>query len=162
MKSAVLAFALIAAVACSKRGTEGRPQSFFGTPLATDEETARVTAAVEAVLAKHLTVRSDGTAVTSEQGSKVRTIEMNRFRIGPVRFQQTNAADRLNGITKRFLASVDSDAHRIWNGDTRTWSDWKPSRYLLFPGALTVEYRDGRIVVAEPQTLAGFRPGPAR
>jgi hypothetical protein len=148
--------------ASAKRHTqEDRPKSFFGTPLATDAEKAEVTKVVTSTLAKHVTFRPNGTASTIHSDPNRHHVEWMNLKMAEIHFQTLTKADTLNGVAKRFLVSLQCDAHRVWDDKKSAWSDWKPINYLLFPSALNVELKSDVWIVEQADRLKSFIPGPS-
>lgn len=148
--------------ASTKRQTQdARPKSFLGTPLATEAEKADATKVVTSTLAQHVTFRPNGTASTIHSDPTRRHIEWMNLRMAEIHFQALTKADTLNGVAKRFLVSLQCDAHRVWDDKKSTWSEWKPINYLLFPSALSVELKSEAWIVDQADRLKSFIPGPS-
>jgi hypothetical protein len=58
-------------------------------------------------------------------------------------------ADRLNGITKRYLVGFGCDAHRSWDTKTNTWGQWYPIGNVTLPAGIYLKYQS----VAVPESV---------
>jgi hypothetical protein len=93
-------------------------------------------------------------------GRKVLAIKASEFVVNRIISQPVSEADRLNGISKRYLVSLTSEAHRKWDTKTNTWGAWRPNGSVTFPAALAFEWKDGAWFPRESTQLKSFTPGP--
>jgi hypothetical protein len=127
-------------------------------PVSQTDQKAILSETAEA-LAKHVTFRPDGTAssVCARLGKK--HVEWRRLVVRSITKQPVTDADRLNGITRRFMVGLSCDAHRTFDSKTNRWGEWLNSGYILFPSGLEFEWKKGGWVL-KSQSLEGFTPGP--
>ena len=140
------------------RGLQGALTGLEPVPA---QEQAAVLKATEELLAKHVTFRPDGTAsafCTSSSGR--RQAEWKQFVVHSITAQPITEADRLNGVTKRYLASLSCDAHRTWDTAKNAWGQWYPIGNVIFPSGIYVEWKGGKWVAAESDMIKYFTPGP--
>ncbi len=128
-------------------------------PVPKSDQSALLTATAE-LLAKHVTFRPDGTASSICTFSHRQHVEWQKLVVKHISLQSLNEADRLNGITKRYLVSLSCDAHRIWDNKTSTWSKWNSTGHLFFPSALIFDWNGTRWTAKPSHMLKHFQPGP--
>lgn len=129
------------------------------TPLPADEE-KQVLEAVTARFQKHLTFRSDGTAAATYRSRENSHVEWRAFTVRRITAQAPSAADRLNGVTRRYRVSFGAEAHRTWTPQASTWSAWHVGGFGYFPPALEVEEVGGILRLRQNPALDKFTPGP--
>ena len=117
---------------------------------------------MEVVLSKHLTFRPDGTTSAVCIPSGRQQVEWKKFVVRSIQAQQVTEADRLNGISKRCVVCFSCDAHRSWESKKNEWGQWYPIGYMLFPGAINIEWKGGKWVAIETDQLKYFSPGPGQ
>lgn len=163
----ILAFLLIAAATASaqtdagKLLTEGLKQAVAGLAPVPEKDKTAVLAATTGLLAKHITLRADGSASAYyTMSSSRRPVEWRKFVVTQIVTQPVSEADRLNGITQRYLVAFGSEAHRMWDKKTNTWGEWRPNGSVLFPAGISFEWKGGAWVARESAQLKFFVPGP--
>jgi hypothetical protein len=119
-----------------------------------------VLTATAALLAKHVTFRPDGTASSTYVQKENWHIEWRKLVVSNISPAAVTDADRLNGITRRYYASLECEASRNWRPQATTWSEWKPTGFILFPSAIVVEETKGVLVARGNSELPKFQPGP--
>jgi hypothetical protein len=129
------------------------------TPLSATEK-SEVLSATAALLVKHVTFRPDGTASSTYHGKSQWPVEWRRLVVRTITKQAVSDADRLNGVTRRYLAGLACDASREWKPDTTAWSEWRPTGFMYFPSAITVEEKNGVLTATSNSQLPNFSPGP--
>jgi hypothetical protein len=127
-------------------------------PVAEADKNAILTATAQ-VLAKHVTFRPDGTAAAVCTKLGEQHVEWKNLVVRNITKQAVTEADKLNGISRRFLVSFGCDAHRSLDAKTSRWSEWKGFNYILFPAAIEFEWKSGAWTL-KSQILNGFSPGP--
>lgn len=110
-------------------------------------------------LSKHLTFRPDGTVSSICTSLGRQHVEWKRLVVNHLISQPVTDADRLNGITDRYLVSFSCDGHRTFNSKTSRWSEWKSVGYTLFPAGVTCERRQGKWLIPG-DSFKAFSPGP--
>lgn len=141
--------------------TEGLKQAVASLAPVPEKDKADVLAATTGLLAKHITLRADGSASAYHTMSSTRrTVEWRKFVVTQILAQTVTEADRLNGITKRYLVAFGSEAHRTWDTKTNTWGQWRPNGTVTFPAAVSFEWKDGAWAAHESAQLKFFVPGP--
>jgi hypothetical protein len=118
--------------------------------------------ATAALLTKHVTFRADGTASSWHTMSTRRPVEWKRLVVSRITAQPVTEADRLNGISKRYLVSFGCDAHRSWDTKTNTWGQWYPIGNVSFPSAIWFEWKNNAWTASETTQLKFFTPGPGQ
>ena len=129
------------------------------TPVPAKDK-ADVLAATANLLTKHVTFRSDGTASAYYTRSGRITVEWQKFVISHISGQAVTEADRLNGISKRYLVGFGCDAHRSWDTKTNRWGQWYPIGNVTFPAGIYFEWKDNAWIASESGQLKFFTPGP--
>lgn len=113
------------------------------------------------LLSKHVTFRPDGTASSFHwSGTTRRTTEWKRLVVTRITAQSVTEADRLNGITRRFLVGFGCDAHRTWNTKANRWGQWYNTGNPHFPSALAFEWKNNSWTASGAERLKSFSPGP--
>lgn len=145
----------------SKLLAEGLKQAVAGLAPVPEADKTAVLAATTSLLAKHITLRADGSASAYyTMSSTRRPVEWRKFVVSRIHAQPVTQADRLNGITKRYLVAFGSEAHRKWDTKTNTWGAWLPNGTVTFPAAVAFEWKGGAWVARESAQLKFFVPGP--
>ena len=165
MRPAVLLFLLLATASAQSdvsklllESLKGAAKTFQSVPTADKDAILTATATL---LAKHVTFRPDGTASSYQAtGNSRRTVEWKRLVVRRITAQTTNEADRLNGISKRYLVSLGCDAHRTWDTKGNRWNQWHAIGNPAFPSAFVVEWKSNVWAVRESPQLKSFTPGP--
>lgn len=141
--------------------TQGLKQAVMGLQPIPEEDQRVVLDQTMALLRKHVTFRSDGTASSNSTATgKQQALEWKNLRINGIVSSALTEADRLNGFEKRYLANLTCDATRMWDSKTNRWTDWAPTPYPLFPAAITVEWKNGAVTTRGGSYLPKFTPGP--
>jgi hypothetical protein len=144
----------------SKLLADGLKQAVAGLAPVPETDKAAVLAATTGLLAKHITLRSDGSASAYYTMSARRPVEWRKFVVTNILTNPVTEADRLNGITKRYIIAFGSEAHRQWDTKTNTWGQWRPNGTVIFPAAVSFEWKGGAWVARESTQLKYFVPGP--
>lgn len=139
-----------------EQGVRGAIATF--TPVPEKDQAAILRAAAE-LLSHHVTFRPDGTASSICTFSSRKHIEWKKLVVTRITRQHTTEADRLNGITGRYLASLSCDGHRSWDNKKNAWGQWYATGYAFFPAALSFEWKDNRWNATESM-IKHFQPGP--
>jgi hypothetical protein len=162
-----LAFLLVALSTASaqtdagKLLAEGLKQAVAGLAPVPEKDKAAVLAATTGLLAKHITLRADGSASAYHTMSSTRRpVEWRKFVVTKILTQPVSEADRLNGITQRYLVAFGSEAHRKWDTKTNTWGQWQPRGSVTFPATVAFDWKGGAWVARESTQLKYFVPGP--
>lgn len=161
----LLALASMSASAQTDAGkllAEGLKQAVAGLTPVPEKDKAAVLAATTELLAKHITLRADGTATAYHTMSGRRPVEWRKFVVTKIMTNPVTEADRLNGITQRYLVAFGSEAHRTWDTKTNTWEQWRPNGTVTFPSAVAFEWKNGAWVARESAQLKFFVPGPGK
>lgn len=122
-------------------------------------EQKQVTTLAAELLAKHVTIRPDGSASAVYQRSGNWYVEWRGFTIRRVDRAPVSDADRLNGITKRYHVVIGAEAHRDWPPKGQGWSEWRSGGFILFPSAIVVEETNGTWRATGNSRLPVFMPG---
>jgi hypothetical protein len=129
-------------------------------PVAEKDRDALLTATAT-LLSKHVTFRPDGTAASFySQGGARRAMEWKRLVVTRISAQNVTEADRLNGVTRRFLVSFGCDAHRTWDTHGNAWGKWHATGNPLFPTGLFFEWKNNAWAASGAERLKAFTPGP--
>jgi hypothetical protein len=112
------------------------------------------------LLMKHITFRPDGTQSAICTFSGKQHVEWKRFVVRSISAQSVNEADRLNGISNRYLVGFGCDGHRSWDSKTNAWGKWYPLGHVMFPAGVTLEWKGGKWVAVETDQMKYFTPGP--
>lgn len=139
-------------------GMKGAIKTFEPVPAADKKAILTATATL---LARHVTFRPDGTASSYQaSGSSRRPVEWKRLVVRRITAQATNEADRLNGISKRYLVSLGCDAHRTWDSEGNRWNQWHAIGNPAFPSAFVFEWKGNAWTARESSQIKFFTPGP--
>jgi hypothetical protein len=128
-------------------------------PLPAAEE-KKVLDTIRSRLEKHLAFRRDGTATATYRSSSNWHVEWRAFSVRRITPMAVSEADRLNGITRRYLVSLGGDAHRFWRPTATSWSPWHAGGFGYFPPALEVQESGGTLTIRQSDALDKFSPGP--
>jgi hypothetical protein len=140
---------------------QGMRQAIAGVLPVPEAEKAAILKATTEILAKHVTFRPDGTASAYDTtGGSRRPTEWKNFTVARISAQVITEADRLNGISKRYLVAFGCDAHRSWDTKSNTWGQWYPIGNVTFPAGINFELKNGAWTAAESFQLKYFIPGP--
>lgn len=156
---------ILASVACgqtnlSKLLEQGLTEAATSLTYVPADEKQEVLAATAALLARHVTFRPDGTASATYHGSSQWPIEWRKLVVRMITKQAVSDADRLNGVTRRYHASLACDACRDWKPGTTAWSEWRQIGFVLFPSAIIVQEKNGVLTARGNAQLPKFSPGP--
>jgi hypothetical protein len=156
---------LCMATASAQSGTDnllakGLKQALAGHAPVPAKDKDAILAATSSLLAKHLTFRPDGTASAYYTQSGRCPVEWKNFVVRHITLQAVTEADRLNGISKRYLVAFDCDAHRTWDTKKSAWGEWLPIGNVTFPTAVVFEWKNGAWTAKESFQLKYFIPGP--
>jgi hypothetical protein len=124
------------------------------------KDKAEILDATATLLTKHVTFRPDGTASAYYTQWGRHPVEWKKFVISHMSGQPITEADRLNGITKRYMVAFGCDAHRSWDTKNNTWGQWYASGNVTFPSGITFEWINGAWVTRVSPQLQYFTPGP--
>lgn len=149
-----------AQVASQKRLIQVGAQAMESLKSIPAEDKNAVLASTSDLLKKHVTFRADGTASAYCIPNAKQWVEWKNLKVQGIRARALTDADRLNGITKSYFVSMDSDGHRSWNPKTSAWGEWKPIRHVLFPSGVQVEFKNGKWIAIETTQMKNFIPGP--
>lgn len=128
------------------------------TPISAKEK-SEVLTATATLLVRHVTFRPDGTASSTYQGKSQWPVEWQKLVVRSITKQAVSDADRLNGVTRSYLASIGCDACRDWKPDTTAWSEWRRTGFMYFPSVITVEEKNGVLTARGNAQLPSFSPG---
>ena len=142
-----------------EEGMRGAVAGLAPVPEADKSEILKITAEV---LAKHMTFRSDGTESAFCTVSGRQQIEWKKFVVSHIQTQPVTEADRLNGVSKRYLVSFSCDAHRSWDSKKNAWGQWYPIGCVLFPPGISIEWKGGKWIPSESDQIKHFIPGPGQ
>ena len=88
--------------------------------------------------------KPDGSAKALHRSGRDETwVEWRNLRVVSVRDAGVSNADEINGVTRRYYCEIMSEAHRVWNPDTISWSSWQPGGYEPFPWRVEVSWQGG-------------------
>lgn len=138
----------------------GLKQAVSGLKPLPASEQKEVLGAVAALISKHVTFRSDGVAAATYHQTSPWPIEWRKLAVNGIHPQALSDADRLNGITRRYYASLGCDASRNWKPQSTAWSEWSPTGFVLFPSVIVVEEKNGVLSAKGNTELPKFFPGP--
>ncbi len=157
-------FIILASASAQESGTHllerGLKQAVAGLSPVPEADKTEVLKATADLLAKHLTFRADGTASAYYTQSTRQPVEWKGFVVCQLVPQAITEADRLNGITKRYLVGFGCDAHRTWDTKKNAWGEWLPIGNLTFPAGIYFEWKNGAWTACESFQLKFFTPGP--
>lgn len=139
---------------------QGLQQAVAGLAPVPAKDKADVLDATATLLAKHVTFRPDGIASAYYTESGRRPVEWKNFVVRHITLQAVTEADRLNGISKRYLVGFGCDAHRSWDTKSNTWGQWYPIGNVTFPAGIYFEWKNEAWTAAESFQLKFFTPGP--
>ena len=156
---------LLASAACgqtnvSKRlelGLKDAVVSLVPVPTAEKREVLTATATL---LSKHVNFRPDGTAASTYNGTSAWPVEWRKLVVTSITKQSVSDADRLNGFTRRYFASLSCEACRDWQPRTTGWSEWRQTGSIHFPSVIVVEEKNGVVSARGNSELPKFAPGP--
>lgn len=123
-------------------------------------EQAAVLKTTAEMLARHVTFRPEGndSAICTVSGRS--QVEWRRLLVRSITAQAVTEADRLNGVSKRYMVGLSCDAHRSWDAKAKAWGQWYTIGNVLFPSAIVVEWQGGKWVALESDQIKYFFPGP--
>lgn len=139
---------------------QGLQSALAGLAPVPEQDQAAVLKTTAELLAKHVTFRPDGDASAFYTESGRQPVEWKRLVVRSITALSVTEADRLNGITKRYLVAFGCDAHRTWDSKTNRWRDWLPIGNVTFPPAIYLEWKNGKWAPAEASRLKFFVPVP--
>ncbi len=140
---------------------QGMRQVIAGVTPVPEAEKTEILKATADLLVKHVTFRPDGTASAYYSGNVARRpAEWKKLVVSQIVAQAVTEADRLNGISKRYLVGFGCDAHRTWDTKTNAWGQWSPIGNVTFPPGIYFEWKNGAWTAAESFQLKFFTPGP--
>jgi hypothetical protein len=156
---------LLASVACgqtnvSKLLEQGLTEAATSLTYVPADEKKVVLTTTATLLAKHVTFRPDGTASSTYHGSAQWPVEWRKLVVRMITKQAVSDADRLNGVTRRYHASLACEACRDWKPGTTAWSEWRQFGFVQFPFAIIVEEKNGVLTARGNAQLPKFSPGP--
>lgn len=140
--------------------TQGLQSALAGLTPVPEQDQAAVLKTTAELLAKHVTFRPDSTASAICTVSGSRQTEWKRLAVRSITAHPVTEADRLNGVSKRYLVGFSCDAHRSWDSKTNAWGQWYPINNVLFPSAIYVEWKGGKWAAVESDQIKYFIPGP--
>ena len=139
---------------------QGLKQAVNGLKPLPATEKKEVLEAVATLLSKHVTFRPDGVAASTYHQTSPWPIEWRKLVVNNIHPQSLTDADRLNGITRRYYASLGCDACRNWKPKSTEWSEWSQTGFVLFPSVIVVEEKNGSLSARGNAELSKFIPGP--
>lgn len=156
---------LLASAACgqtnvSKLLQQGLKDAAVSLAPVPDAEKKEVLTATAMLLAKHVNFRADGIATSTYNGTSAWPVEWGKLVVSSITSRPLNDADRLNGITRRYYASISCDACRDWKPKATAWSEWRQSGFILFSSVVVVEEKNGVVTARGNNELPKFTPGP--
>jgi len=164
MRPTILLLLLVASASAQSNAgkilEQGLKQTVAGLTPVPEKDKAAVLDATAALLAKHVTFRPDGTTSAYYTESGRRAVEWKNFVVRQITLQAVTEADRLNGISKRYLVGFGCDAHRSWDTKTNIWGQWYPIGNVTFPAGIYFEWKNEAWTAAESFQLKFFTPGP--
>ena len=112
------------------------------------KEQDEVLAATAEMLSKKISFLPDGLAssVHYHAGGGATHVEWKDLKVIRITPEVVTAADRANGIPRRYRVSFGCAASRTWDPKANRWSDWRPGGYFMFPSAAKVEEMSGKLV----------------
>jgi hypothetical protein len=123
------------------------------------QEASEVLAASSALIQGSVDMRTDGSARTTHKiGGFETRIEIKGLSVHEIVKASLTEQDRAAGITRRYVAHLQCEAHRIWDGPMASWSEWRSSSYGFFPTSIIVEEIAGTLK-ARANRIADFSPG---
>ncbi|WP_035615901.1 hypothetical protein [Haloferula sp. BvORR071] len=103
--------------------------------------------------------RPDGCARTTHRIGDFHTrIEFKGLSVREIVKAPLSDTDRQAGISRRYFAHLQCEAHRIWDAPMIAWSEWHQSAYGFFPHSIIVEEIGGALK-ARANRIADFSPG---
>jgi hypothetical protein len=139
---------------------QGMLQAVAGFSPVPAKDKADVLTATATLLSKHVTFRPDGTAAAYYTRSGRLAVEWKKLVVRNITSQAVTEADRLNGISRRYLVSLGCDAHRSWDTKSTAWGQWYAIGNVTFPAAISFEWINGAWTARESSQLKYFSPGP--
>lgn len=128
------------------------------TPMRASEA-SEVLAASSALIEASVDLRADGSARTTHKiGGFETRIEIKGLSVREIVKAPLSEQDRQAGISRRYVASLQCEAHRIWDAPMISWSEWRASGYGFFPATIIVE-EVGGAMKARATRIADFSPG---
>ena len=128
------------------------------TPL-NNNELKEVQEATSALLTQSICLLADGSARTTHQiGDFAVRVELKGLKIAEVLKAPISKEEESQGITRRYLAKMSCQSHRIWDGPLVKWSEWKRSHYGFLPSTVIVEEVNGKMV-AKARLISQFSRG---
>lgn len=128
-------------------------------PVSAGERKEVLTAAAT-LLSKHVNFRPDGTAASTYHAASPWPVEWKKLVVRSITVQPVSDADRLNGVTRRYHASISCAACRDWRPGSTAWSEWRKSGFLYFPSGVMIEEKNGMLHASGNAELPKFAPGP--
>lgn len=123
------------------------------------QEASEVLAASSALIQGSMDLRGDGSARTTHKlGGFETRIEIKGLSVHEIVKATLTEQDRAAGISRRYVAHLQCEAHRIWDGPMASWSEWRSNGYGFFPTSVIVEEIDGALK-ARANRIADFSPG---
>ncbi len=139
---------------------QGLQSAITGLAPVPAKDQSDVLAVTTELLVKHVTFRPDGTQSAICTASGRQLAEWKGLVVRSITGQSVTEADRLNGISKRYLVGLSCDAHRTWDKKKNAWGQWYAIGNVIFPSAITVEWKGGKWVAVESDMMKHFIPGP--
>jgi hypothetical protein len=122
-------------------------------------EASEVLAASSALIGASVDLRADGSARTTHKIGEFETrIEIKGLSVREIVKAPLTEQDRQAGVSRRYIARLQCEAHRIWDAPMISWSEWRASGYGFFPSSVIVEEVDGTLK-ARATRIADFSPG---
>jgi len=123
------------------------------------QEANEVLAASSALIEASVNLRADGSARTTHKIGDFETrIEIKGLSVREIVKTPLTEQDRAAGVARRYIARLQCEAHRIWDGPMISWSEWRDKSYGFFPSSIVVEEIDGTLK-ARATRIADFSPG---
>jgi hypothetical protein len=128
------------------------------TPMRASEA-HEVLAASSALIEASVDLRPDGSARTTHKVGDFETrVEIKGLSVREIVKTPLTEEDRQAGISRRYVASLQCEGHRIWDAPMVSWSEWRAKGYGFFPSSIIVEEIDGALK-ARATRIANFSPG---
>lgn len=127
------------------------------TPMRATEAN-EVLAASSALIEASVDLHADGRARTTHKIGDFETrIEIKGLSVREIVKAPLTEQDRKAGISRRYIAKLQCEAHRIWDAPLLTWSEWRANGYGFFPSSVIVEEINGAMK-ARATRIADFSP----
>jgi hypothetical protein len=114
-------------------------------------------------LGKLVQRKSDGSAkALHRDGTAEQWVQWKNLRIVSVRDAGVSNSDLMNGVTRRYYCVIASEAHRVWNPESISWTEWKRGSYEPFPWRVEVSWESGEWIARVDHDGQFIAPGGGR